>query len=141
MTTRSKLRGEDGAAAVEFALVVSLLFVLLFGIMEFGLAFFELQNLRSATREGARAAAIGGNSDEISAAIVQGSSGSLPDGFTGYQLDPTTGCTDATKGDEVKVTLPYDQLPANVASTFEINIPFIPAFTLSPDLRGSFRCE
>ena len=77
MATRSKLRGEDGAAAVEFALVVSLLFILLFGIMEFGLAFFELQNLRSATREGARAAAIGGNDDEISAVIVQGSSGSV----------------------------------------------------------------
>ena len=78
MKTRSKLRGEDGAAAVEFALVVSLLFVLLFGIMEFGLAFFELQNLRSATREGARAAAIGGTRDEISDAIVGGSSGAIP---------------------------------------------------------------
>ena len=110
--------------------------------MEFGLAFFELQNLRSATREGARAAAIGGNDDGISAADrPDGSSGSLPDGFTGYVLTPSTGCTDATKGDEIKVTLPYDSLPANVASTFEINIPFIPAFTLSPDLRGSFRCE
>jgi hypothetical protein len=141
MTTRSKLRGEDGAAAVEFALVVSLLFVLLFGIMEFGLAFFELQNLRSATREGARAAAIGGTPQEISDALVQGSSGSLPDGFTGYNISPSTGCTEATKGDEVEVTLPRDQLPPNVAATFEISIPFIPAFTLTPDLRGSFRCE
>ena len=50
MKTRTKLRSEEGAAAVEFAIIVSLLFVILFGIMEFGLAFFELQNLRSAAR-------------------------------------------------------------------------------------------
>jgi Flp pilus assembly protein TadG len=140
MTTRSKLRGEEGAAAVEFALVVSLLFVLLFGIMEFGLAFFELQNLRSATREGARAAAIGGNSAEIEQAIADGSSGSLDVGNFTYTV--SRDCTAAgMKGQDVEVQLPYDGLPPNVASTFEINIPFIPAFTLSPVLRGSFRCE
>ena len=141
MTTRSKLRGEDGAAAVEFALVVSLLFVLLFGIMEFGLAFFELQNLRSATREGARAAAIGGTRDEISTAIVDGSSGAIPSGYDGFTLTPSTGCTDATQGDEVEVVLPRSSLPTSVQSTFEINIPFMPEFTLTPDIRGSFRCE
>jgi Flp pilus assembly protein TadG len=140
MRMRSKLRGEDGAAAVEFALVVSLLFVLLFGIMEFGLAFFQLQSLRSATREGARAAAIGADAGEISDAIVAGSSGSLPDGFSGYTLSPSDGCADDTT-ELVEVTLPEASLPANVASTFEINIPFLPAFTLTPEMRGSFRCE
>jgi hypothetical protein len=142
MTTRSKLRGEDGAAAVEFALVVSLLFVLLFGIMEFGLAFFELQNLRSATREGARAAAVGGNRDEVRAAIVNGSSGSLPDSYDGFTPSGDGPfCTSANHGAEIEVTLPRDTLPASVRSTFDINIPFIPQFTLSPEIRGSFRCE
>jgi TadE-like protein len=140
MKMRSKLRGEDGAAAVEFALVVSLLFVLLFGIMEFGLAFFQLQSLRSATREGARAAAIGADDGEISDAIVAGSSGSLPDGFSGYTLSPSDGCADEDT-ELVEVTLPESSLPANVASTFEINIPFIPEFALTPEIRGSFRCE
>jgi Flp pilus assembly protein TadG len=140
MTTRSKLRGEDGAAAVEFALVVSLLFVLLFGIMEFGLAFFELQNLRSATREGARAAAIGGTPDEIEQAIVDGSSGSLDVGNFTYTVSRDCTAT-GSKGLEVEVQLPRDGLPPNVRSTFDINIPFIPEFTLSPDMRGSFRCE
>ena len=140
MTTRKKLRGEDGAAAVEFALVVSLLFVLLFGIMEFGLAFFELQNLRSATREGARAAAIGGDADEISAALAAGSSGTLPDGFAGYTLTPSDGCADS--GTElVEIVLPRTSLPDRVQSTFDINIPFMPEFTLTPEIRGSFRCE
>jgi Flp pilus assembly protein TadG len=141
MTMRRKLRGEEGAAAVEFALVVSLLFVLLFGIMEFGLAFFELQNLRSATREGARSAAIGGTRTEISEAIVDGSSGAISSGYDGFTLSPSTGCTDATKGDEVEVILPKTSLPASVQSTFDINIPFMPEFTLTPEIRGSFRCE
>jgi Flp pilus assembly protein TadG len=140
MKMRAKLRGQEGAAAVEFALVVSLLFVLLFGIMEFGLAFFQLQSLRSATREGARAAAVGGDSGEISDAIVAGSSGSLPDGFSGYTLTPSDGCADDDT-ELVEVTLPESSLPANVQSTFEINIPFMPAFALTPEIRGSFRCE
>ena len=140
MTIRRKLRGEDGAAAVEFAIVVSLLFVLLFGIMEFGLAFFELQNLRSATREGARVAAIGGNADEVSDALVAGASGSLPTGYSGYTLSPSDGCTD-TDTQLVELSLPLASLPSNVQSTFAINIPFMPEFNLTPEIRGSFRCE
>ena len=142
MSTRRKLRGEEGAAAVEFALVVSLLFVLLFGIMEFGLAFFELQNLRSASREGARAASIGGNRAEVRAAIVDGASGSLPSGYDGFTPSGAGPfCTSANQGDQIEVTLPRNTLPTNVQSTFEINIPLIPEFTLTPDIRGSFRCE
>ena len=58
VTVRSKLRNEDGAAAVEFALIVGLLAVLIFGLLEYGLAFWQVQNLRSAVREGARVAAV-----------------------------------------------------------------------------------
>jgi Flp pilus assembly protein TadG len=144
MTTRRKLRGEEGAAAVEFALVVGLLFVILFGIMEFGLAFFETQNLRSATREGARAAAIGGTTGpngEITKALVDGASGSLPANYSGYTLTPASGCTDATKGDEVEIVLNINSLPANVRAAFDVNIPFLPKITLTPQIRGSFRCE
>lgn len=45
---------EDGAAAVEFALVSSLLFLLLFGILDYGLWFNDSLNLRQGVREGAR---------------------------------------------------------------------------------------
>ena len=141
MRTPHRLRGQDGAAAVEFALVVGLLFVILFGIMEFGLAFFETQNLRSATREGARAAAIGGDSDEITKALVDGASGSLPAGYSGYSLTPSDGCSEATKGDEVEIVLDIDSLPSNVGAAFEVNIPFLPQIVLTPEIKGSFRCE
>jgi Flp pilus assembly protein TadG len=51
-------RGEKGAAIVEFALVVPLLLLLLWGIVDIGRAFYTLNNLASAVREGARTAAV-----------------------------------------------------------------------------------
>ena len=95
---RSRFKRDDGAAAVEFAIVVSLLVILIFGIIEYGIMFWQVQNLRSATREAARVAAVRGNSTQVSTALVDASSGSLPPGFTGFTLTPTTGCTSSTVG-------------------------------------------
>ena len=70
MSVRSKLHREDGAAAVEFALIVGLLAVLIFGLLEYGLAFWQVQNLRSAAREGARVAAVRGDATAVRSAMV-----------------------------------------------------------------------
>ncbi len=45
---------ERGAALVEFAIVVSLFLLILFGIIEFGLAFNDYLNVRNGSREAAR---------------------------------------------------------------------------------------
>ena len=50
----------NGAAAVEFALVAPLFFLLLLGIVEFGRAMMVQQVMTNATREGARHAALPG---------------------------------------------------------------------------------
>ena len=50
---------EGGAAAVEFALVSLLLFTVLFGILQYGIGFFEQQAASSTVREAARLAAVG----------------------------------------------------------------------------------
>ena len=55
--TRGK--GEDGAAAVEFALLLPLLVVLLFGFIQFGTAFNTRIQATNAAREGARMAVVG----------------------------------------------------------------------------------
>ena len=47
-------RKQRGVAAVEFAIVAPLLFVLLFGIIEFSVALFDQAMLTNASREGAR---------------------------------------------------------------------------------------
>ncbi len=56
----SKPRVQRGAAAVEFAVIVPLFFLLLAGIMEFGQAFRIEHMLSSACRRGARAAVVTG---------------------------------------------------------------------------------
>ena len=52
-------RGEDGAAAVEFALLLPLLVLLLFGFIQFGLAFNSRIQATNAAREAARMAVVG----------------------------------------------------------------------------------
>jgi Flp pilus assembly protein TadG len=51
-------RSERGAALVEFAVVMPLLILLLFGIMEAGWLFAQLTETRNAAREGARLAVV-----------------------------------------------------------------------------------
>ena len=50
-------RDESGAVAVEFALVAPVFFLLVFGIVDFSRAFYTLNAVSSAVREGARTAA------------------------------------------------------------------------------------
>ena len=49
------LRSRKGVAAIEFALVLPLLIVFVFGIIEFGLLMYNQQIITNASREGARA--------------------------------------------------------------------------------------
>lgn len=49
------LKREEGAAAVEFALVLPILLLILFGIIEFGFAFYNKEVITNASREAARA--------------------------------------------------------------------------------------
>ena len=52
-------RGEEGAAAVEFALLLPLLVLLLFGLIQFGAAFNTRIQATNAAREAARMAVVG----------------------------------------------------------------------------------
>jgi Flp pilus assembly protein TadG len=64
-----KRRTERGAAAVEFALVVPLLFLLVFGMIDFGWAINRYTVLNNATREGVRMASLGAASTEITTTV------------------------------------------------------------------------
>jgi Flp pilus assembly protein TadG len=52
-------RRDEGAAAVEFALVAFILVLLVFGIIQFGYLFFQWLETTHAAREGVRWAALG----------------------------------------------------------------------------------
>lgn len=67
---------EGGAIIVEFGLIVPILFFLVFGIVDFGRAYFTMNNLAAAVREGARYGAVfekpweGSNPDLIKQQVV-----------------------------------------------------------------------
>lgn len=97
---------ERGAAAVEFALVSTLLIVLLFGIIAFGFALYRQQSALHAAREGARLAAVG---VDDCAAFQQ----EVSDRGTGAGIDPAAvelSYSDGTPaaGDAVTVEVPYE---------------------------------
>jgi Flp pilus assembly protein TadG len=138
MKIRSKLRREEGAAAVEFALIVGLLAILVFGLLEYGLAFWQVQNLRAAAREGAREAAVGGDPTEIEAAMINAAAGSLTGGES-ISVTPSV-CDDDSMGDPITVEI-TGNLSGAVQESFQVSIPFLPPFTLTPELSGTFRCE
>ena len=49
------IQDEHGGSLVEFAIVMPLLFVILFGIIEFGILLYDKAMITNASREGARA--------------------------------------------------------------------------------------
>ena len=91
-------RGDRGAAVVEFALVMILLFTLVFGIISFGLILSFKQDMTRAAAEGARAGAValpvGGQTPEDAALLAaQGATEEAVRAFGGSF--GTSGCSRA----------------------------------------------
>lgn len=63
--------GDRGAAAVEFALVVPILVLLLFGIIDYGLYFANALGVRSGVSEAGRQIIVGNLSDECDGAPAE----------------------------------------------------------------------
>jgi len=68
---RKDVDGERGATLVEAALVYGLLFIALFAIVEFGLAFKDWLSISHAAREGARAGATYGDDPRADIQILR----------------------------------------------------------------------
>lgn len=58
LTNKVRRTCQRGVAAVEFALVAALLFILLFGILEFGRMFYVFNTVQEVTRHAAREAVV-----------------------------------------------------------------------------------
>ena len=106
---RTRLRDEHGASAVEFAMIVPLLLVLVLGIAEFGHAFQVQGTLSAAAREGARVMALQ-NDPAAARRAVRDASPTLDPVVTNAQITvtPQTGCpTTSTTTQNVRVTVAY----------------------------------
>ncbi len=88
-----QLRGRDrGAAAVEFALILPLLVVLVFGITEFGRAYFVQTTLSGAARDGVRVMALQNDKVAARAAVEVGGSRRWTSPTPRSSVTPTTLC-------------------------------------------------
>ena len=70
MKTKMTIKNQKGASAVEFAIILPLLLVLLFGIVEFSILFYNKAMITNASREGARAGIVFA-SDRLSEAEIK----------------------------------------------------------------------
>lgn len=75
--TRSRLRGDDGSALIEAAIITPVFIYTLFGILELGLLFKDYLAIGAATQDGARTAAILGNAPDTDYQIIQSMKKSL----------------------------------------------------------------
>ncbi|MBA3022216.1 TadE/TadG family type IV pilus assembly protein [Propionicimonas sp.] len=109
---------ERGAAAVEFALVLPILVVILLGVIDFGLAMNAQAITANAAREGARTASLGGTAAETKAAAksatvsLLNTSGSNPTVTVTCREPGGSACpsgydTDREAGGTVIVTVSY----------------------------------
>lgn len=97
-------RSDKGAAAVEFALIIPALLLILFGIIEFSRLYNEQISLSNAARSAARVMAIGNDQgDAVSAAIAAAPALNPP--ITGGQVSfsPSACATGGT----MSVTITY----------------------------------
>lgn len=68
MQMRRRKRDDGGAAAVEFALILPIFLMLLFGIIDFGYMINRSSIINNAARDAARVASLHGSEAEIRAA-------------------------------------------------------------------------
>jgi Flp pilus assembly protein TadG len=168
LARRASRSGDQGASAVEFALVVPILIVLVFGIIDFGVIFAQQLSLNNAVRQGARSAVVAGNTaQQTCAQVVSGVRGAAgqtiamdttdidvtvrtqsADGSTirtaacGSGVNPggsTRVCANSSRSDGTTDSILVD---ATYPASFIVPFPvpgFAPTITLKS--RAVYRCE
>jgi Flp pilus assembly protein TadG len=104
---RSVVKGVRGQSLVEFALVLPVLMILIFGIIDFGMGLRSYISLTNAVREGGRFAALGnpaGEPSDCDGATNTTVIGRVCVAIEGLNLDDL---------DDVSVSYPSGQAPGN----------------------------
>jgi Flp pilus assembly protein TadG len=134
LTLRQFLRKTTGAAIVEFALVIPILFMMVWGIFSFTRAYQRLNALTSSLREGARAAStldsvrtVANRGDGVKAKMVTFSSA------FGYTVDTSLVSISTTASD---VTVSVTNYPIFSGINFIGNLQ-----NITVTRQAIFRCE
>jgi Flp pilus assembly protein TadG len=146
-------------------LTLSLLFIVLFGIIQFGIAFNRYQGLQAAAREGARIGSIAGSQNDIATRVRNAQSlfaatdvkvvvdYSTDNGSTFTNVCDDTGatpctsttspfpCTTAGVGNLIRVTAKVPPPAGARANVYAILIPLWGNARITYTATGVFRCE
>ncbi len=116
----------------EFALVLPVLMMILFGIIEFGLVFSRSQAVEAAAREGGRLASLSSTTaNDVSNRVDATLTGIPFDSPPSVAINPTVGCA-GREGESVTVT---------VTAPHQITIPFALDRQVTLTGQAVFRCE
>jgi Flp pilus assembly protein TadG len=127
---RNNKHQQRGAAMVEMAIVLPVLVILVFAIIEVGIALNRVQAFHAAAREGARVGSLettdlGEIQTAVNGALV-GLSGAAP-----AIAVPTGTCAGRPGG----------RITVEVSSAYTISIPLLPDRNVTLTGDGVFRCE
>ena len=125
-----RLRSETGAAALEFAIVLPILVMLVMGIVEFSRAYSAKEALQYAVREGARELAIR-NVPADAVAVTQARA---------IGLDSTK-LTVPTPAACPSPATPTSTATVNASYAFDFNIPLWSSGTWTLSATGVMRCN
>ena len=128
---------EHGASAVEFALVLPILVILVVGIVEMGLAFNRQQSFHAASREAARLVAVGYELDDNLRATVLNQTRSVDASDIDVVVEGDGCAYSGEPNDLVTVSV---ELARNV-DRYAIRIPGIPMANPTFRSEATFRCE
>ncbi|MFZ9894988.1 MAG: TadE/TadG family type IV pilus assembly protein [Burkholderiaceae bacterium] len=119
-------RCEKGAVALEFALILPTLLILVMGIIEFGRAYNTVISLNGAAREGARVLALCGTSSPCEGVVEAVENSAVLD----LADDAVSEEPCASAGDPASVLVDKD---------FDSLIPYLP-FSITLTGKGTMRC-
>jgi len=125
---RNGNNGESGQAMVEFALVAPMLFLVLFGIVQFGIAFMHSVALTDAVRAGARKASVSRSSADPAAAA------------SSAVLSAATDLDQSTLSGRIQVTAPGGWVAGGnvtVSATYPYSINILGIVVASGDLHSA----
>jgi hypothetical protein len=126
VAVKALMDDKRGTAAIEFAIILPLLVVFIFGIMEFGLVFYDKAMVTNASREAARAGIVY-RDPPLTVAEMQ----SVVDSYCGGRLISFGG------GPSPTTTVPSGEC-TNHGDELVINVAYQYEFLLLPDFLTAF---
>ncbi len=126
----SRRRNQKGVVLAEFALILPILLMMIFGIVQFGIAYNRSLAVHGAAREGARVASLPTSSQADACNRATSSLGDVA-----FASAPTCTWSGGCAGTQAFVTV-------TIQAQTDVNIPFWPGSGLiNLDGVGEFRCE